>query len=375
MTEDIDVLIVGARVAGAALGINLLDSGLRVRLIDRSTLDAPVISSAFLWPAGCRELDRLALLEAVTASHPKLERWSEVESTADPVPYTPLWPAPGFALNPDRPFLDRLLTSRLTNSGTICWGTDLVSAERLPEDRIKVVLRQGGKLREVTTRWLVGADGRWSAVGRLMSVPVLRSHEPYRRWIVARFTELDWNRGTILSGMYGSDWFGVSASINDTSTVSLSLPLDPRTRVPAKRLLMSRLSAVPALARATGRGRLLSCVGTGRAGGVHRQPVGRGWILVGDAALATEPITGTGITVSLHSAALASRVIVEFSEGGRHDAADEYTQWLAQTADRLLRFTSTPPSSVPKQQASVAADRIQMRINFSEVLVGQVVAP
>ena len=54
-----DVVVVGARCAGASLAMLLARRGHRVALVDRAEFPSDTISSHFLWPQGA------ALLELV----------------------------------------------------------------------------------------------------------------------------------------------------------------------------------------------------------------------------------------------------------------------------------------------------------------------
>src|SRR5262252_5577996 len=66
--DEVDVLIVGARVAGATLAALLGDAGWRVLLVDRATFPSPTLSTHFF--RGGRAiavLAHLGLLDAVLA--------------------------------------------------------------------------------------------------------------------------------------------------------------------------------------------------------------------------------------------------------------------------------------------------------------------
>jgi hypothetical protein len=60
-----DVVIVGARIAGASLAIHLRRAGLSVALIDRATLPSDTPSTHIFQAEGCGCLDRLAVLDRV----------------------------------------------------------------------------------------------------------------------------------------------------------------------------------------------------------------------------------------------------------------------------------------------------------------------
>jgi 2-polyprenyl-6-methoxyphenol hydroxylase-like FAD-dependent oxidoreductase len=62
---DYDVLIIGARVAGASLALLLGERGHRVLLIDRDRFPSDTLSTHFLSPFAVEPLRRLGVLEDV----------------------------------------------------------------------------------------------------------------------------------------------------------------------------------------------------------------------------------------------------------------------------------------------------------------------
>ena len=65
---DVDVVIIGARVAGASLAILLGREGRRVLVVDRERLPGDTLSTHFLQPGAVRSLARLGALGDVEAS-------------------------------------------------------------------------------------------------------------------------------------------------------------------------------------------------------------------------------------------------------------------------------------------------------------------
>ena len=58
-----DVVVVGARCAGASLAMLLARRGHRVALVDRAAFPSDTISSHFLWPQGAALLESWGLLD------------------------------------------------------------------------------------------------------------------------------------------------------------------------------------------------------------------------------------------------------------------------------------------------------------------------
>jgi 2-polyprenyl-6-methoxyphenol hydroxylase-like FAD-dependent oxidoreductase len=84
-----DVIIVGARVAGAATGLLLARAGLRVLVVDRAHFPSDTLSTHQIQVPGVARLARFGLLEPLldpglrprlmSASKP-VARWSKVSS-------------------------------------------------------------------------------------------------------------------------------------------------------------------------------------------------------------------------------------------------------------------------------------------------------
>src|SRR5215469_2050979 len=61
--EELDVIIVGARVAGSAAAIMLARSGLRVLLLDKATFPSDTISTHIVLSGGAQVLSRIGAME------------------------------------------------------------------------------------------------------------------------------------------------------------------------------------------------------------------------------------------------------------------------------------------------------------------------
>src|SRR5689334_23047922 len=63
-----DLIIVGARCAGASTAMLLARRGFKVLLVDRASFPSDTISTHILWPHGAEVLARWGLREALTAT-------------------------------------------------------------------------------------------------------------------------------------------------------------------------------------------------------------------------------------------------------------------------------------------------------------------
>src|SRR3712207_2436069 len=72
-----DVIVVGARCAGAPTAMLLARKGYRVLLLDKATFPSDTLSSHFIHPTGIACLKRWGLLDGVIASTcPPIRRWT-----------------------------------------------------------------------------------------------------------------------------------------------------------------------------------------------------------------------------------------------------------------------------------------------------------
>jgi len=332
---EYDVLIVGARVAGATLAALLGAAGRRVLLVDRARFPSPTLSTHFFrgGRAG-RVLERLGVLDEVLAlGCPRLVgeyrfQAGQAQAALGP-PQDP--GALGYGLSVRRGPLDGLLVRRALATGHV----DLLEATTVRslawDDVDRVVgacLRGPDGERPVRARCTVGADGRQSFVARAVAAPV-QTTEAGHRGFYYRYLR-DW-RGPAGQPPDGAEFHHtaderayVFPSDGGLSCVALSLNLDAYAwlrQAPAERF-PSRLASYPGLAErlaaARWTGPLLGC---GPGPNYVRVPVGRGWALVGDAGLHQDPWSGLGIDQAMVQATLLAEALDAWLGG----AADEAT--------------------------------------------------
>ena len=66
--SDYDIIVVGARVAGAPTAMLLANLGYRVLLVDRATFPSDTVSTHLVHPPGMAALGRWGLADAVVAT-------------------------------------------------------------------------------------------------------------------------------------------------------------------------------------------------------------------------------------------------------------------------------------------------------------------
>jgi flavin-dependent dehydrogenase len=333
-TEDVEVLIVGARVAGSVLAALLGQDGWRVLVIDRATFPSGTLSTHFFRGEGCvGVLQRLGVLEEVLSfGSPRLVREYNADaidgsSTIDP-PQTP--GEVGFNLSVRRELLDAVLVERARREPTVevREATALRAIERDGNRVIGGVIADGSGTQLVRARFVIGADGHTSRVAQLLGARVQEEVPPSRAMYYRYIDELEGPDGDPDGPEFSlgdDELVYVFPSDGGLACVALSLNLDDYRTVhtDANHAFEVRVAAHPfvsgRVARAAWSGRLWAC---GPRPSVIRVPTGPGWALVGDASMSQDPWTGLGMdNAATHATFLAESVSAVLS------GTDESVAW------------------------------------------------
>jgi flavin-dependent dehydrogenase len=360
-----DVVVVGARPAGAATALLLARQGLRVLVLDRSRPGADTLSTHALMRSGVAQLTRWGLLDPILAAGTPPVRRTRFHYAGDTVTVS-IKPAAGVdaLYAPRRTLLDRVMAEAAEQAGaTVRYGVTVTELERDRDGRVVGVLgrdRSGAAFR--ARSWLtVGADGARSTVARSVRSPVLRVGQGagaiiYGYWPGLDVTGYEWfYRAGGSAGLIPTNgdevcvFAGTSSQrfrtgmARDLRGAYLRL-LDEVTGMVGgwlpERLAPRRLRAFP-----------------GRPGYL-RQAHGAGWALVGDAGQFLDPLSTNGISEALRDADLLARQVAAIASGCREDEA--LAQYQAQR-DRI----ATPIFDVVDELAGYRWDVAGVR----EVLV------
>src|SRR5215831_7797725 len=164
-----DVVIAGARCAGAATAMLLARQGARVLVLDRSRYGTDALSTHALMRGGVRQLHRWGLLPRVIAAGTPA-----VRSTTFHLPggVTTIGIKPKHGVDalyaPRRTVLDAILVEAARSAGAeVRFGTSVTGLRRDRTGRVTGITGRTGAARlEVGADLVVGADGRHSAVAR-----------------------------------------------------------------------------------------------------------------------------------------------------------------------------------------------------------------
>ena len=315
-----DVVVVGARAAGAPTAMLLARAGARVVVLDRAARGTDTVSTHGLMRAGVLQLDRWGVLDQVVAAGtPAIRRTTFRYSDEDPVQIS-VRPSPGVPAlyAPRRHLLDRVLADAAASSGAeVRHGTTVSALLRDDDGRVRGVRTDDGE--ELAADVVVGADGIGSRVAREVRAPVLRRG----RWASAvRYAYVDGLETDGYEWLYG-DHAGAGVIPTDDGLSCLFVATSPERmrrlgrELPPDGVVRSLLErAAPGEADRLATARRVSAVhGWGGVRGFVRRSSGPGWALVGDAAYYTDPISTHGITDALRDAELLAGALLEVLSG------------------------------------------------------------
>lgn len=306
MTTDYDVVVVGARVAGAMTALHLARAGHTVLVVDRVGPPADTLSTHSLMRTAVVQLQRAGLLKDLAATTPAIRRmtlgFGEQVFSFDV--------RPEFGVDalyaPRRTVLDPLILSAASHAGAeVVLGRGVTAIERDEHGRVSgVTMGRGPEAVAVTARYVVGADGRNSTIARLVGAADRDRAAPTAASVYSYY-----------SGMpdHGFDFRfapGVTAGTlrtNDGLTLVWAGMGVESFRNPAEdfnRVLAAAAPDIAAMAADAERVERLHFTS-----GIHsflRDGAGPGWVLVGDAGFTKDPLSAHGISCALRDAEFAA---------------------------------------------------------------------
>ena len=322
-----DVVIVGARCAGATLAAFLARAGASVLLIDRDRLPSDqVLSTHVIHPPGLDVLDDVGVGAAVRAVAPPMHivRLRKNDAVVD-------YEFSGGRAEycPRRERLDGLLHDAAASAGAEVLDRTRVTSVVRDGDRVVGVRAAGPAGREHVFRasLVVGADGRHSTVAREVEAEEYLAYDAPRAmfwgyWNAPAFWRTD---PAYPFGMYQANVDGHIRVIFHTDHDQLLIgSLPPVEQALAWRTdpdgaligdLASDPTTGPLIAGSAPDGRIR---GTLKERYFFRRGAGKGWALVGDAGHHKEFVIGDGITEALLQARSLAAAIARGSEASLH---------------------------------------------------------
>ena len=336
--QSVDVAIVGAGPAGAATALSLVSAGHSVVLLENSSFAYPRVGET-LSPEISTILMQLGIWEQFIKGGPRptngiWSAWDEPDLVAKDLMYNPY----GTAWRVDRARFDGMLVAAAERKGA-----------RVQTDWGRIHVQREGSLWRLTagasksdvcvSSFVVDATGRSATVARslgirrcsrdrlvaligIFCIPITSSGLE-DVLLVEAAPEGWWYRSVLPSGEIVAAYLTDSdlvprntRALTDWWRSKLNESEFIRVRVAGLtlRAFHARPAAVSSLERAAG----------------------PGWIAVGDAANAIDPLSGGGITKALYSALLASNAVTE-ALSGTTDALEIYSDRCEQQFEHSLK--------------------------------------
>jgi flavin-dependent dehydrogenase len=339
-----DVVVAGARCAGAATAMLLARMGHDVVMVDKARLPSDTLSTHGIARGGVVQLARWGLLDDVLASGaPAIEQVTfdlGGEATTRRIKHRA---GVDVLVAPRRHVLDGLLADAAVESGAyLRTGVTATGVLRSADGRVAGIAARtaDGDRLELSARFVVGADGLRS-----------RMAEHFGAGVLERFTSACSTYYTYVAGI-GAGGFefhvapgafaGVFPTHGGEACVWLCRPTADlgSVRTAGAGRVAAFLRELELVVRGLGR-RVRAGHITAPVRGVvdlpnHiRRPYGPGWALVGDAGYHRDPITGHGITDAFRDAELLATAL---DRGIREPAAEADAMAAYQcTRDAMLR--------------------------------------
>ncbi|HEU4542307.1 MAG TPA: NAD(P)/FAD-dependent oxidoreductase [Jiangellaceae bacterium] len=382
-SQPYDVIVVGARVAGAATAMLLARAGLRVLVVDRARFPSDTLSTHAIQLTGVSRLRRWGLLERLGATGTPATR--EVHFDLEYAVLQGRFPEYNGvdALHcARRTVLDALLVDAAREAGAEV--RENVAVEALTWDAGRVTgieaRERGGPSFDEQARLVVGADGKHSFVADAVNAPV------YRQVPTSTFASYTYWSGTNVTGeIYQRPGRAVVAAFptnDDLAVIFVSAPLADfasfRTDVEGHYLkILDLCGDLGDRVRSGQRAERFRT--TPDLPHQFRVPRGPGWALVGDAGLVLDPISAHGISQAFRDAELLTEAVTAALADGQpldarlanyHNQRDAAASPIFDFTTQLAEFA--PPS--PRQQLlmSTIAERPEATRTFLGVFAGAI---
>lgn len=343
-----DVVIAGARCAGASTAMLLARSGLRVLVVDPARRGSDTLSTHALMRGAVLQLHRWGLVDAIRSSGAPAVRRSTFHY-GDETIEVPIKERDGVGelYAPRRTVLDAVLIDAAAAAGAeIVHGMSVTDLVRDGLGRVRGARISGADRRvaEVEADLVIGADGIRSRVARILGVGSDTTAAHATASIYGYWKDL---------GLDGFHWYyELGAAVGTIPTnggevcVFASMPRDRFEAGREKGLealyreVLGEVSADLArrVASSEGPGKLRAFAGER---GFLRQAAGPGWALVGDAGYFRDPLTAHGITDALREAEFLARAVVAGGDDallGFQAERDERVRRLFEVTDRIASF-------------------------------------
>jgi flavin-dependent dehydrogenase len=379
-----DVIVVGARVAGATLAGYLGRAGLRTLLIDRARFPSYVPRQGSWELPTSRRWAGLGVLPLIEATGAPSRRgyYSAVEDVVLTYRF-PVGDPAGYGMMVRRRTLDEILARFAASLPSVELRTGFAATELLREDNRVIGIRapEAGRPYQERARLVVGADGRHSWLARQVRAPEYARIRSPKANFIADYADTNvepdmsvrvWDRVGQLGMVMMEDrlvTIGMGVPLTDLEAFRAGLPETFERRLRRHPLYRDQLGDAV---------RVSPIGGAVDLSMYKRKPHGPGWALVGDAGYHLDPLAARGTTAVVASAELLARAIVA-SLGGDCPEAEALGRYHCQRDEQLApewdltyeAIMKRPPTARDVREARLLASRPNLVEHHIEVLRGR----
>ncbi len=340
-----DVIVVGGGPAGVSAAVTLARSGRQVTIVDRAVFPRDKTCGDGLTAAALRRLEHLGLDPRRVASWQPVERVTVVAASGQQVDLPLSSPGGGWFAAAARRFdLDAALVERARQSGVRVLEGRAVTEVGVAGGAVSVGLEDGTRLE---APFVIAADGMWSPVRRHLGLSTpgyLGEWQAGRQYLTGAGPQSRrlwvWFEPDMIPGYAWS--FPLAG---DVVNVGYGVLRDSHPSLRGQSIDWSQRRAVASVlgptAAADGPWRAWPI--PTRVGEAPLAGLGGRVLFVGDAAGASDSMTGEGIAQALETGEAAARAIARHGPGDPSGAAHRYTRvvrWGLALDDRLSKKLS-----------------------------------
>ena len=319
-----DVVVVGARAAGAATALLLAGQGHDVVLVDRNTLPSDTLSTHQIARPGVVQLHRWGLLDAVLSSGaPALRRVTFTTPSGSVTRAVKHSAGVDLLVAPRRYILDTLVAEAAAAAGAdVRFGVTVEGVHVDDAGRAVGVYGhdRGGAPVDLAARYVVGADGLGSRMARSVGAEVIEDRGAPGAVQYAYFAGVPWPgielivADRALTGVFPTHHGEACIWICSPTEDARAARRAAATREDAFTAYLHRTA--PELAARLRTGRRTSPVsGMLRTPNYLRRAHGPGWALVGDAGYHRDALTGHGLSDAYRDAELLATALHQALRG------------------------------------------------------------
>ena len=324
--RDAEVIVVGGGPAGAATAWGLAKEGVDVLVLDRARFPRDKICAEYLSPQASRILSDMGVLDEIESNRPAHLAGMSLRAPNGLVAHGEFAANHGFrgfrdkGLAMRRMILDEIVLRGARKAGArVEEGIRVTDVVRNGSPRVSGVNAIGpdGAPRVFRSRFVVGADGLRSVIGRRLGLVRTSRIWPRRIALVAHYAKV---RGVTDMGEMHVDYdgyFGIVDVGDGRMNVAVVIPMSRAKQIGEDKTAFFEqwIQSRPHLAeRFVGAERITPVRATGPFATAARRAWAAGAALVGDAADFFDPFTGEGIYSALRGGELLAPYICESLE-------------------------------------------------------------